>query len=68
MGYSFGRGTCPKCKHTFAWVDDRPPCPECGHQLSAAEFSEMEEALEKARQEMLADADDEPEAGSPAQQ
>ena len=48
--------TCRKCGHRFGWAGDlmdRPPCPECGDEIPAAELERVQRQLEKDLQEIV---------------
>lgn len=58
---AFNDATCPQCRKRFGWhgeMKECPPCPKCGHQVDLAELERTEKLLEKARQELLNEKED----------
>jgi endogenous inhibitor of DNA gyrase (YacG/DUF329 family) len=45
---AFNDSHCPKCNKKISWVGDlkdRPPCPQCGHQVPLEELKRDEEEM-----------------------
>ena len=59
---AFNDARCPKCGKRISWMGrmiDRPACPNCGHQIDMAELEETEAEMQKFRDKLLKEYDDE---------
>jgi endogenous inhibitor of DNA gyrase (YacG/DUF329 family) len=53
---SFNDARCPKCNKRVGWLGDlkdRPPCPQCGHQIPLEELERAEEEMRAAEEKLL---------------
>jgi DNA-directed RNA polymerase subunit RPC12/RpoP len=45
---AFNDARCPKCGKKISWLgplENRPPCPQCGHQIPLEELKADEEEM-----------------------
>jgi endogenous inhibitor of DNA gyrase (YacG/DUF329 family) len=53
---AFNDASCPKCGKRIGWVgplENRPPCPQCGHQVPLDELKRSEEEMRKFLESLL---------------
>lgn len=59
---SFNDARCPKCDKKISWtgdLKDRPPCPQCGHQIPLEELERAEKEMQEFRDSILGEEEDE---------
>lgn len=52
MDSAFNDARCPRCNRKISWtgpLENRPPCPQCGHQIPLEELKRADEEMQAAR-------------------